>query len=72
MWWDAAGELTPPESPLGRGALATYAIRLKIALKRETISKDGGNAAFDRLTAETRLDSASAPDADRQQAKETL
>ena len=72
VWWDAAGELPPPESPLGRGALATYAIRLKIALKRETISKDGGNAAFDRLTAETRLDSASAHDADRQQAKETL
>ena len=57
---------------LKRDELPTYAIRLKIALKRETISKDGGNAAFDRLTAETRLDSASAPDADRQQAKETL
>ena len=55
VWWDAAGELTPPASPLGEGALATYAIRLKIALKRSQISKDAGNAAFDRLTAETRV-----------------
>ena len=55
VWWDAAGELTPPASPLGEGALATYAIRLKIALKRTKISKDAGNAAFDRLTAETRV-----------------
>ena len=53
-WWDAAGELTPPSAPLGPGALATYAIRLKIALKRTKISKDTGNAAFDRLTAETK------------------
>jgi len=50
VWWDAAGELTPPAAPLGKGALATYAIRLKIALKRTKISKDAGNAAFDRLT----------------------
>ena len=55
VWWDAAGELTPPASPLGAGALATYAIRLKIALKRSKISQDDGNAAFDRLTAETRV-----------------
>ena len=54
VWWDAAGELTPPSEPLGKGALATYAIRLKIALKRTTISKEAGNAAFDRLTAETK------------------
>ena len=53
-WWDAAGELTPPSEPLGPGALATYAIRLKIALKRTRISKDTGDAAFDRLTAETK------------------
>ena len=52
--WDAAGELTPPTSPLGRGALATYAIRLRIALRRAKISTDAGNAAFDRLTAETK------------------
>ena len=53
-WWDAAGELTPPSEPLGPGALATYAIRLKIALKRSKISKDAGNVSFDRLTAETK------------------
>ena len=53
-WWDAAGELTPPSDPLGPGALATYAIRLGIALKRTKISTDTGNAAFDRLTAETK------------------
>lgn len=55
VWWDAAGELTPPANPLGAGALATYAVRLKIALKRTKISKDAGNAAFDRLTAETKV-----------------
>ena len=54
VWWDAAGELTPPSDPLGKGALATYAIRLKIALKRSLISKDAGNASFERLTAETK------------------
>ena len=54
-WWDAAEELTDRTAPLGRGALATYAIRLKIALKRTAISKDAGNAAFDRLTQETRI-----------------
>ncbi|MGN0833252.1 MAG: hypothetical protein ACI4RD_06350 [Kiritimatiellia bacterium] len=54
VWWDAAGELTPPSEPLGVGALATYAVRLKLALKRTRISGDAGNAAFDRLTAETR------------------
>jgi len=54
VWWDAAGELTPPASPLGAGALATYAVRLKIALKRSAVSKEAGNAAFDRLTAATK------------------
>ena len=54
VWWDAAEELTPPAAPLGKGALATYAVRLRIALKRGRISRDAGNAAFDRLTAETR------------------
>lgn len=58
VWWDAAGELTPPASPLGPGALATYAIRLRIALRRAKISADAGNAAFDRLTAETRIEGA--------------
>lgn len=55
VWWDAAAELTPPASPLGEGALATYAVRLQVALKRAKISKDAGNAAFDRLTAETKI-----------------
>lgn len=55
VWWDAAGELTPPASPLGAGALATYAVRLKIALKRARVSKEAGNAAFDRLTAESKV-----------------
>ena len=54
VWGDAAEELTNVTSPLGAGALATYAIRLKIALKRSKISPDSGNAAFDRLTAETK------------------
>lgn len=53
-WWDAAGEMTDVAAPLGKGALLTYAIRLKIALKRSKISTDAGNAAFDRLTAETK------------------
>ncbi len=56
VWWDAAGELTPPASPLGKGALQTYALRLKIALKRSAISADRGNAAFDSLTAETKVE----------------
>ena len=54
VWWDAAGELVPPADPLGRGALACYAIRLKIALRRAAISRELGNAAFDRLTASTK------------------
>ena len=55
VWWDAADELTEPSSPLGAGALATYAVRLKVALKRAKIAPDAGNAAFDRLTAGTRV-----------------
>lgn len=55
VWWDAAGELTTVSSPLGAGALATYAVRLRIALKRAQIVTDAGNAVFDRLTAETQL-----------------
>jgi len=57
VWWDAAGELTSPADPLGRGALATYAVRLDIALRRSAISKDAGNAAFDRMTAATKTES---------------
>ncbi len=54
VWWDAAGELTPVAEPLGAGALATYAVRLRLALRRDKISRTDGNAAFDRLTAETK------------------
>lgn len=54
-WWDAAEELTPLTNPLSAGALATYAVRLEIALKRDKISPKRGNAVFDRLTEETRL-----------------
>ena len=53
-WWDAAGELAQPSAPLGIGALAAYAARLRIALRRNMISKEKGNEAFDRLTAETK------------------
>lgn len=56
VWWDAAEELIEPQSPLGKGALAAYAIRLAILIKRDGISKTAGNAAFDRLTAETKID----------------
>lgn len=49
VWWDAAGELTPPASPLGRGALLTYAVRLRIALKRSAMSSERGSAALERL-----------------------
>ena len=55
VFWEAAAEMTPPESPLGKGALATYAARLLILLKRSQISTEGGNAAFDRLTEKTRI-----------------
>lgn len=55
VWWDAAGELTDVTAPLGIGALATYAVRLGIALKRAKISTEAGNAAFDRLTSGTKV-----------------
>ena len=54
VFWDAAGELTPVASPLSAGALQTYYLRLKIALKRNRASAEAGNAAFDRLTAATK------------------
>ena len=55
VWWDAAGELTDVTAPLGKGALATYAVRLKIALKRTKISSAAGSSAFDRLTSGTKV-----------------
>ena len=56
VWWDAAGELARASSPLGKGALAAYAVRLGIAERRAKISKDKGNEAFDRLARETKND----------------
>jgi len=56
VWWDAAGELAPPASPLGAGALAAYAVRLRIALRRSSISQERGNALFDEATSGTRID----------------
>ena len=53
--WDAAERLADPASPLGFGALAAYAARLRIAISRDRISKEDGAAAFARL-----LDSAAA------------
>ena len=51
VWWDAAGELTTVSAPLSKGALETYAIRLKLVLKRNRIEKDAGDTVFDKLTA---------------------
>ena len=51
IWWDAAGELTPPSEPLGKGALWTYYLRLKIVQKRALIDRKKGNESFNRLTA---------------------
>ena len=48
VWWDAAGELVPPSSPLGAGALAAYSVRLAIAEKRSGISKEKGDAVFEK------------------------
>ena len=53
--WDAAGELTPPASPLSAAAAFTYAIRLAIVIRRQSLSAEAGNEAFDRLTAATKI-----------------
>ena len=54
--WDAAGELTPAASPLSAAAALTYAIRLAIVLRRQTLSAEAGNEVFNRLTAATKLE----------------
>ena len=56
VWWDAAGELTPPAAPLSTAAAFTYAIRLARVLRRQALSADAGNQVFDNLTAATKLD----------------
>jgi hypothetical protein len=48
VWWDAAAELTDVTSPLGKGALATYAVRLKIALKYSRLSGEEGARVLER------------------------
>lgn len=50
VWWDAAGELSDVASPLGRGALATYAVRLSIALRRAAVSKETGEGVLEAVT----------------------
>jgi len=47
--WDAAEEMTPVSSPLSRGAAFTYRIRLEIAVRRQKLSADAGNAVFETL-----------------------
>ena len=54
--WDAAGELTPPASPLSVAAVFTYAIRLAIVLRRDVRDATAGNAVFNRLTAATKIE----------------
>ena len=54
--WDAAGELTPPASPLSAAAAYTYGIRLAIVLRRQALSAEAGNATFDALTAASKLE----------------
>lgn len=53
--WDAAGELTPPASPLSAAAAFTYALRLAIVVRRQALSADSGNEVFNRLTAATKI-----------------
>lgn len=52
VFWDAAGSLENPSSPLGLGALRAYAARLQIALKRAKASKDAGLQLFENLTSQ--------------------
>ena len=49
MWWDAAGEMTPPESPLSKGALFTYSVRLDVVLRRNRIARDSGREIVGQL-----------------------
>ena len=49
VWWDAAGEMTPPASPLSKGALFTYSVRLSIVLRRNMRAKDAGREIVNEL-----------------------
>lgn len=54
--WDAAGDLTPPSSPLSVAAVFTYAIRLSIVLRGSARDVAAGNDVFNRLTAASKID----------------
>jgi hypothetical protein len=51
VFWDAAEELVDFCSPLGKGALAAYAIRLRISLRRTSLSRDKGMTLFETFKA---------------------
>lgn len=51
VFWDAADELTDLSSPLGKGALAAYAVRLRISLRRTALSRDEGKSIFETFKA---------------------
>jgi hypothetical protein len=51
VFWDAAEELVDFCSPLGKGALAAYAIRLRISLRRTSLSRDKGISLFETFKA---------------------
>lgn len=52
--WDAADELVACASPLGMGALAAYAVRLRIALRRSASSAEGGRVVFEKMMEATK------------------
>ena len=54
--WDAAGDLTPPSSPLSVAAVFTYAIRLSVVLRGSARDVAAGNDVFNRLTAASKID----------------
>ena len=49
VWWDAAEELVNLSAPLGLGALASYSVRLEIAMRHSRISSSDGIAKFDSI-----------------------
>ncbi len=54
--WDAAGDITPPSSPLSVAAVFTYAIRLSVVLRGSARDVSAGNDVFNRLTAASKID----------------
>ena len=51
VFWDAAGDLVPPSSPLSAAAAYAYRVRLEIAERRAAVSAEEGNKVFDGITA---------------------